>query len=107
MQTISNKDKKHPHIIEIHGLYKFEEKIRKGTTYNFVIIMELAECSLHDVIKLITFNGDNMINMVKQIIAPMIYLLEELKISHRDLKPRNILLIKKDLIKLCDFGIAK
>ena len=81
--------------------------MRKGTIYNFVIIMELAECSLHDVIKLITFNGDNMINMVKQIIAPMIYLLEELKISHRDLKPKNVLLIKKDLIKLCDFGIAK
>ena len=100
MQTISNKDKKHPHIIEIHGLYKFEEKMRKGTIYNFVIFMELAECSLHDVIKLITFNGDNMINMVKQIIAPMIYLLEELKISHHDLKPKKGSFNKKRFNKI-------
>ena len=37
----------------------------------------------------------------------MIYLKEKFGISHRDLKPKNILFTKKDWLKIADFGIAK
>jgi serine/threonine protein kinase len=33
--------------------------------------------------------------------------IHDLNIAHRDLKPENVLLSKKGVIKICDFGSSK
>ena len=63
---MSYKGLNHPNIIIIKGLYIFEELGRKGTTYNFIIVMERAECSLDDILsKKIKFTVPQMIDMIK------------------------------------------
>ena len=57
--------------------------------------MELAKCSLDDVIKKkikIDFNVEQIIVYIKDLIDAVNYLFKIHVISHRDLKPQNILL---------------
>ena len=59
----------HPNIIFIHDLYYFEEKLPgRPKSYNYLIVMELAKCSLQDMIRkkvVINLTVKEMIEMIK------------------------------------------
>ncbi|RWS20847.1 hypothetical protein B4U80_11147 [Leptotrombidium deliense] len=69
--------------------------------------MELCKRSLKDAIeKKETQNLKFRITTVKQIVEALKYL--RLKnVAHRDIKPDNILLDVNNVVKLCDFGLAR
>lgn len=95
----------HPNILQILGV----------VDEPFMIILELMEESLHDYIvsnkkKWIPtcFIRNKKINYIKQVCLSIAYIhaRKPERIIHRDLKPSNIL-IKKNILKLSDFGISK
>ena len=72
--------------------------------------MELAKCSLDDVIKKkikIEFTLEQIVVHLKDIIDAVNYLFKIHGISHRDLKPQNILLNFKNKLMIADFGLSK
>ena len=52
------------------------------------------------------YKENELWHIMNQLIDAFSFLQTE-KLSHRDIKPQNILLFKYDKIKLCDFGEAK
>ena len=72
--------------------------------------MELAKCSLDDVIQKkekIEFTLEQIVVHIKDIIDNVNYLIKIHGISHRDLKPQNILLNLQNKLMIADFGISK
>ena len=72
--------------------------------------MELAKCSLDDVIKKkikIEFTLEQIVVHIKDLIDAVNYLFKMHGISHRDLKPQNILLNLQNKLMITDFGISK
>lgn len=82
----------------------------KENKINLAILLELCDTSLDKILKKNNLSQKQFISYCKQIceaIRTLHYPPEGKKpIIHRDLKPNNILL-KQDIIKLTDFGIAK
>lgn len=87
----------HPNIIKFYSAEFLKDEDR------IVIHMELADCSLRDVIK--TLDLMTAIKYFLQICEGLKFLHEAHSI-HRDMKPGNVL-IKDDVAKLSDFGLAK
>ena len=86
----------------------FEEK------NNMFIITELCDCDLRDELKENGFSIYEIKQIFYQINNGLKYLLKEVNVIHRDIKPDNILInkiIKNDKIyyqcKLCDYGQSK
>ena len=48
-----------------------------------------------------------LINILYQLTQALLFMQEKLKISHRDIKPQNILTFNNSIYKLADFGEAK
>jgi len=72
--------------------------------------MELAKCSLDDVIQKkikIEFTLEQIVVHIKDLIDAVNYLFKMHGISHRDLKPQNILLNRQNKLMIADFGISK
>ena len=72
--------------------------------------MELAKCSLDDIIQKnekIEFTLEQIFVFIKDIIDAVNYLFKIHGISHRDLKPQNILLNLQNKLMIADFGISK
>ena len=72
--------------------------------------MELAKCSLDDVIQKkekIEFTLEQIVVHIKDLIDAVNYLFKIHGISHRDLKPQNILLNLQNKLMIADFGISK
>ena len=72
--------------------------------------MELAKCSLDDVIKKkikIEFTLEQIIVHIKDLIDAVNYLFKMHGISHRDLKPQNITLNLQNKLMIADFRISK
>ena len=44
---------------------------------------------------------------MRQLIGALLFMQQKLKISHRDIKPQNVLVFKNNIYKLADFGEAK
>lgn len=88
----------HPNIIK----YKYSFRVKSEGL--FVVLLELADSSLEAEIK--SLSQETALSYFTQILEALRYLHEDLKIAHRDLKPRNILL-KQGIVKLCDMGEAK
>lgn len=88
----------HPNII------KYQNSFRIQSENLFVIQLELADGSLESELR--SLSQQKAFSYFTQIMQALCYLHDDLTIAHRDLKPRNIL-IKNDIIKLCDMGEAK
>ncbi|XP_058461215.1 testis-specific serine/threonine-protein kinase 3-like [Malaya genurostris] len=91
---------RHPHIIKIHSILKRERIV--------FIFMDYAEGG--DLLKFINKNGPLKEVQAKlwfaQLVSAVRYL-HSIDIAHRDLKCENILLTKKGVIQLADFGFAR
>lgn len=90
-----------PFIIEFYGTF-----LQEG---NVVICMEYADCgSLAHIFKITGPFPEFMLKHVAySVLSGLIYLYEEHRIIHRDVKPSNVLLTSKGKIKLCDFGVSR
>lgn len=90
-----------PFIIEFYGTFMDEG--------NVVICMEYADCgSLAHVFKITGPFPEFMLKHVAySVLSGLIYLYDNHRIIHRDVKPSNVLLTSKGKIKLCDFGVSR
>ena len=101
------KETNSPGIIKTYGyLYK---KIGKEE-YKFYILMELAQTDWEQEIKSrnkkhLYYTRSELFDIIKQLVS-CYALLQKKNISHRDVKPQNVLILNGQY-KLCDFGEAR
>ncbi len=95
-------------IINIYGL-----ELRKIDRYNMFlnILMEKADCDWETEIlnrkKNKRFYTEQELYFILMNLVGTFAFLQEKGISHRDVKPQNILCFRKNIYKICDFGEAK
>jgi len=93
----------HPNIVKVFETFE--------SPANFYIVLEL--CTGGTLSKDVQHNGAyteaQAFKVISQLLAAVKYMHNEHKISHRDLKPDNVLYLNndKDLIKVVDFGFSK
>lgn len=99
---------KHPNILIIKGIC-----IKKldTTTYGIYIIEEIGmgdwDREIKERKKTRKFYNEKELRIIlKQLIDALSYM-QEYNISHRDIKPQNILCFRNNIFKLSDFGEAK
>src|SRR5256714_7463329 len=77
-----------------------------------VIVMELAERTLHDLFQecqsagLIGVPRDDLLRYLRDAAEALDYMNEKHNLQHLDVKPRNLFLIS-DRVKVADFGLVK
>ena len=99
----------HENIMKI---YSYCIRILDPTTYALYVLMELAECDWDKEIKKKlkqrkNYSEKELINILYQLASGLLYIQEKFKISHRDIKPQNVLVFADGKYKLADFGEAK
>ena len=99
----------HENIMKI---YSYCIRILDPTTYALYVLMELAECDWDKEIKRKlkqrkNYSEKELINILYQLTSGLLYIQEKFKISHRDIKPQNVLVYADGKYKLADFGEAK
>ena len=98
----------HPKILE---LYNIQYKYLDSTTYAIYVLMERAQNDWSvDIRKRIInqnpYKQEEIINILKQVVSGLSYL-QQKNITHRDIKPQNILIFKGNIFKVADLGEAK
>ena len=78
--------------------------------YKYYILMELAQTDWEEEIKYrnkhnLYYSEEDIFNMIQQLVQ-CYALLQKNNVSHRDVKPQNILLLN-GMYKVCDFGEAR
>ena len=99
----------HPNILKIYGL---NISILDQTTYSLQVLMEKADRDWdRDIKKRLQerkyYTEEELISIMRQLTSALLFLKEKLNITHRDIKPQNILIFAGDVYKLADFGEAK
>ena len=92
----------HPNIVSLKGFYEDAE--------NYYIIMELVPGGdLMGFVEEFRRVGEEATRVITKQILEGINYVHQLGISHRDLKPDNILIMQDEpiLVKITDFGLAK
>jgi hypothetical protein len=98
----------HPNIMKLYGMTSSKLDM---TTYVLYILMELAEYDWDFEIKKRLkekrpYSEDELRTLLRQLISCLAWL-QKKNISHRDLKPQNVLYFGNGVYKLADFGEAK
>ena len=98
---------KHKNIVQILGVYNNKLDI---TTFGIYILMEIGLTDWEKEIKNRCqknkmYSQKELINILTQLTNALSFL-QEKNVSHRDIKPQNVLFIN-GLYKLCDFGEAR
>ena len=99
----------HPNIMKIYGICI---RMLDQTTYALYVLMELSRCDWDKEIKMHLMKKQNyseneLINILRQLTGALLYMQQSEKISHRDIKPQNVLLFEDGIYKIADFGEAK
>ena len=99
---------KHPNVVKTLGIYN--NKLDK-TTYVVYVLMEVGMTDWEKEIKKhieknIFYTEKELIHIIKQL-TQVLSFLQKSNISHRDIKPQNILVFKNNVYKIADFGEAK
>ena len=99
---------KHKNIVQILGVYNNKLDI---TTFGIYILMEIGLTDWEKEIKNRCqknkmYSQKELINILIQLTSALSFL-QEKNVSHRDIKPQNVLIFKNNIYKLADFGEAK
>ena len=99
----------HPNIMKIYGI---SIRILDSTTYSLYVLMEIAKSDWDREIKRRLqkrqkYTEIELITIIKDLSDALLYIQTKFKLSHRDIKPQNILVFENGLYKLADFGEAK
>ena len=101
------------HVLEENRFRKCENIIYfnfcddKKKNFNY-FVMELCDHNLKEHLALfpeISFH--NRCTLAIEFLTGLTFLHEDFKITHRDLKPQNILISLTGKVKICDFGISR
>ena len=100
------------HHENIMKIYSYCIRILDSTTYGLYVIMELSEGDWDKEIKLRLMQRNNytekeLINILFQLSSALLYIQKNFQISHRDVKPQNVLVFPGGKYKIADFGEAK
>ena len=98
----------HNGLIKLYGDKSIQQQ--KSKVFYYYVIMELAERDLEKEINNRRaykryYSEDELLDIILQLVKTL-SLMQKNNITHRDVKPQNILLLK-GLYKLCDFGETK
>jgi serine/threonine protein kinase len=98
------KEIRHPFILQMDRIEVVEGEL--------VIVMELADKSLHDAFEeclsagLVGIPRDNLLRYTRDAAEALDHMNEKFKLQHLDIKPRNLFLVS-DRVKIADFGLVK
>ena len=98
----------HENIMKIYGICI---RILDQTTYALYVLMELSEGDWDKEIKYHLskkkyYSEKKLINILRQLTSALLFMQKKAKVSHRDIKPQNVLLFN-GIYKIADFGEAK
>ena len=99
----------HSNIMKIYGI---SIRILDSTTYALYVLMEIAKNDWDKEIKRRLqkrkkYTEEELVKIIRELADALLFMQKELKISHRDIKPQNILVFDDGVYKLADFGEAK
>ena len=99
----------HPNIMKIYGICL---RVLDSTTYALYVLMEYSNGDWDKEIRIHlqhrkNYSENELINILYQLTTALLFMQEKLKVSHRDIKPQNILTFNGGVYKLADFGEAK
>ena len=99
---------KHNNIVEILGIFKRQLDI---TTYVIYILMEVGMSDWEKEIKSHSdkskpYTEQELLHILTQLVSCLSFLQHQ-GVSHRDIKPQNVLTFKGSVYKIADFGEAK
>ena len=97
----------HPNIMKIYGLCI---RMLDQTTFSLYVLMEISQGDWDSDIKnhlkkKKNYSEAELINILRQLANALLFMQQELKISHRDIKPQNILVFKNDIYKISYTGL--
>lgn len=106
---------RHPNVIQLYGCS--QRRSADSEQWRFFVIMELACCSLRDLLNddvvdgflpftLESFDVMHKIVFMREIASGLAYI-HDSNMIHFDIKPENILISNSGHAKICDLGIAK
>ena len=100
------------HHENIMKIYSYCIRILDSTTYALYVLMELSDGDWDIEIKSRLMQRKNytekeLINILFQISSALLYIEQNFHISHRDIKPQNVLVFPGGKYKMADFGEAK
>ncbi len=98
------KEVRHPFVLSMDRIEIVEGQL--------VIVMELADKSLHDLFEECTSSGlvgvprDALLRYIRDAAEALDHMNEKHNLQHLDIKPRNLFLVS-DRVKVADFGLVK
>jgi serine/threonine protein kinase len=98
------KEIRHPFVLSMDRIEVVDGEL--------VIVMELADSSLHDRFQecqaagLVGIPHDDLVRYLRDAAEALDHMIEKHQLQHLDIKPRNLFLIS-DRVKVADFGLVK